>query len=61
MQQKLHSKSKQNFYILVVHLLTSCKRSHGEVAIVTSAVRSSMTLQRLADLIAHDVVGESSR
>jgi len=57
MQQKLHDKSKQNFYRLVVHLLTlsltsaNRERSHRKVAVVTSAVRSSVTSQRLADLI----------
>jgi len=57
MQQNMHSKTKQNFYRLVVHLLTlpvtsaSCERSHSKVALVKSAVRSSMTSQRLTDLV----------
>ena len=50
-------KEDTHFYQLVVFLLTlpvtsaSCERAHSKVDIVKSAVRSSMTSERLEDFI----------
>ena len=57
MRWEQHFKVYRNFHKLIIHLLTlpvtsaSCERSHSKVAFVKSAVRSSMTSCRLADLI----------
>jgi len=52
-----HSILYKNFYALINFLLTlpvtsaSCERAHSKVDIVKSAVRASMTSERLEDLI----------
>lgn len=57
MRHELHTRIYRNFHNLIIHLLTlpvtsaGCERSHSKVAFVKSAVRSSMTSHRLADLV----------
>jgi hypothetical protein len=52
-----HNITCKNFYNLLVFLLTlpvtsaSCERAHSKVDLVKSAVRASMTSERLQDLV----------
>lgn len=57
MVRELHHKAYKYYYQLVVYLLTlpvtsaSCERSHSKVDLIKSAIRSSMTSDRLESLI----------